>query len=76
MMGWLASLTLEKEARQELSLPWVVYVYDDVFLEELPRLRPYRDVDFTIELYLGTSPISMTPHRMAHVELQKLKVQL
>ena len=35
-----------------------------------------RDVDFIIELYPGTSPISMTPHRMAPVELQELKVQL
>ena len=27
-------------------------------------------------LHPGTSPISMTPHRMAPIELQKLKVQL
>ena len=41
-MGWLASLTLEDEARQELSLPRVVYEYEDVFPEELPRLPSYR----------------------------------
>ena len=29
-----------------------------------------------IELHPGTSPISMTPHRMALVELQELKVQI
>ena len=40
------------------------------FPDELPGLPPHRDVDFTIELRLGTSPISMTPHRMALVELQ------
>ena len=33
-------------------------------------------VDFGIELQPGTSPISMTPHRMAPVELQELRVQL
>ena len=44
--------------------------------DELPGLPPYRDVDFGIELYPGTSPISMTPHRMAPVELQELRVQL
>ena len=33
-------------------------------------------VDFGIELHPGTSPISMTPHRMAPVELQELRVQL
>ena len=33
-------------------------------------------MDFIIELHLSTSPISMTPHRMAMAELQELKVQL
>ena len=46
------------------------------FPNELPGLPPHRDVDFGIELHLGTSPISMTPHRMAPVELQELRVQL
>ena len=76
LMGWLASLTLEDEARQGLSLPWVVCEYEDVFPNKLPGLPPYRDVDFTIKLYLGTSPISITPHRMTLAELQELKVQL
>ena len=35
-----------------------------------------RVVDFGIELHPGTSPISLTPHRMAPVELQELRVQL
>ena len=46
------------------------------FSDELPRLPPPRDVDFCIELHPRTSPISMTPHRMAPVELQELKVQI
>ena len=46
------------------------------FSDELPGLPPHRDVDFGIELYPGISPISMTPHRMAPVELQELRVQL
>ena len=62
--------------RQDMSLPRVVYEYEDVFPDELPRLPPLRDVDFRIELHPGTSPISMTPHRMAPVELQELKVQI
>ena len=33
-------------------------------------------MDFVIELHPGTSPISMTPHRMAPIELQELGVQL
>ena len=62
--------------RHELGLPRVVCKYEDIFPDELLGLTPYRDVDFTIELHLGTSPISMTPHKMALAELQELKVQL
>ena len=46
------------------------------FPDELPRLPPQRVVDFSIELHHGTSPISMTPHRMAPVELQELRVHV
>ena len=38
------------------------------FSDVLPGLPPHRDVDFSI------LPISMTPHRMAPVELQELRV--
>ena len=48
----------------------------DVFPDELPGLPPRRVVEFGIELHPGISPISMTPHRMAPVELQELRVQL
>ena len=34
-MGWLASINLEDEVRQELGLPQVVCEYEDVFLDEL-----------------------------------------
>ena len=40
LMGWLASLNLEDEARQELGLPQVVCEHEDVFLNELPGLPP------------------------------------
>ena len=52
----------------------MVCEYEDVFLDELPELPPWRDVDFTIELHPGISPISMTSHRMTPAELQELKV--
>ena len=76
LMGWLASLTLEDEARRDLNLPRIVFEYEDVFSDELPGLFLQRDVDFCIELHPGTSPISMTPHRMTPVELQELRVQI
>ena len=62
--------------RQDMSLPRVVCIYEDVFPDELPGLPPSRDIDFHIELHPGTSPISMTPYRLEPVELQELKVQI
>ena len=76
LAGWLASLTLENEVRPDLDLPRVVCEYKDVFSDELRGLPLQRVVDFGIELHLGTSPISMTPHRMTPIELQDLRVQL
>ena len=73
--GWLASLTLEDEVRPN-NLPQVVCEYEDVFLDELLGLPLQKVVDLCIELHPGTSPISMTPHRMAPVELQEVRVQL
>ena len=60
----------------KLGLPHVVCEYADVFPEELPGLPPKREVDFTIELPPGTSPISMAPHRMAPAELRELETHL
>ena len=55
--------------RSDLDLPQVVCEHEDVFSDELPGLPPQRVVDFGIKLHPGTSPISMTLHRMAPVEL-------
>ena len=60
----------------DLDLPRVVCECVDVFPDELPGLPPQRAVDFGIELHPSVSPISMTLHRMAPVELQELRVQL
>ena len=73
-MGWLVSLTIEDEGRRDLGLPRVVCEYEDIFPDELLGLPPHKDVDFIIELHPGTSPISMTLHRMAPFELHELKV--
>ena len=47
----------------------MVCEYEDVFLDELPGSPLHRDVDFVIELHPRMPSISMTPHRMAPVEL-------
>ena len=76
LAGWLASLNLEDEGRPDLDLPRVLCEFVDVFLDELPGLPPQRDVDIGVKLHPGISPIAMTPHRMAPVELHELRVQL
>ena len=44
------------------------------FHEELPGVMSDQDIEFTIELVPGASPISIVPYRMAPVELLELKV--
>ena len=74
----------------DLALPVVVHVeaspnlasipmvceFSDVFPEDLPRLPPERDVEFTIELEPSTAPISRRPYRMAPKKLAEMKKQL
>ena len=50
--------------------------FADVFPEELPGMPPERELEFTIDLKLGTEPIVRTPYRMSTPELQELKMQL
>ncbi|WRX23768.1 Reverse transcriptase domain - like 10 [Theobroma cacao] len=54
----------------------VVSEFLNVFPDELPRLPPDRELEFTIDLFQGTAPISIPPYRMAPTELKELKVQL
>jgi hypothetical protein len=54
----------------------VVCDYPDVFLDELLGMPPDQDIEFAIELQLGTAPISKRPYRMPAAELAKLKKQL
>ena len=51
----------------------VVGEFPDVFPDDITGLPPERDVEFTIDLILGTEPISIPPYRMAPTELRELK---
>ena len=53
----------------------MVRKFQDVFLDELPGLPPHREFDFSIELYPGMDPISISPYRMTPLELKELKTQ-
>jgi hypothetical protein len=61
---------------QEIQDILVVCEFPDVFLEDLPRLHPKRDVEFVIDLKPGTTPISRRSYRMPPNELAELKTQL
>ncbi|KAA0060484.1 Gag protease polyprotein-like protein [Cucumis melo var. makuwa] len=54
----------------------VVREFPDVFPEELSELPPDREIEFSIDLVPGTTPISQAPYRMAPMELRELKSQL
>ena len=54
----------------------MVWEFPDVFPEELPGLPPDREIEFGIDLVPGVEPKSITPYRMAPVELKELKIQL
>ena len=54
----------------------VVKEFQDVFLEELPGLPPEREVDLSIDILSGTTPIFRAPYCMAPTELKELKTQL
>ncbi|XP_073031332.1 uncharacterized protein [Primulina eburnea] len=53
----------------------VVQEYPDVFADDVPDLPPDREVEFVIELSLGTDPISKAPYRMAPTEMKELNNQ-
>ncbi|XP_040971368.1 uncharacterized protein [Gossypium hirsutum] len=48
----------------------------DVFPVELPGLPLRQKVEFGIELIPGTTPVSITPYRIASKELMELKAQI
>ena len=64
-----------KEALKLDDIP-VVREFSDVFPKDLLGIPLDREIEFSIDLLLGTSPISKAPYRMALTELKELKEQL
>ena len=54
----------------------VLWEFRDVFPDEISRIPPKRDIDFTIDLVLGAALVSKTPYRMSTLEILELKMQL
>ena len=69
----LQNLSCAIQATTLYDIP-VACEFPDVFLDELPGLPQDRDLEFKIELVLGTSPISRRPYRMPPNELAELKI--
>ena len=66
--GCESFLALVLDSRREqvnLENIHVVKEFPDVFPKELPRIPLEREVDLSIEVVHGTTPISRAPYRMA-----------
>ena len=76
--GQLFLFTMPREIKRKVTMDCIPQVCDfaDVFPDELPRLPPHGEMDFSIDLYPDTDPISVAPFRMAPVELKELNLQL
>ena len=74
--GYLAYVVVTgKEGTLVDEIP-IVREFPDVFPDDIAGLPLDREVEFTIDLIIGTELISIPPYRMAHVELRELKAQL
>ena len=47
-----------------------------MFPDDLPGLPPDSDIEFTIELAQGTTPLSKAPYHLSPVEMKELATQL
>ncbi|KAA3466260.1 DNA/RNA polymerases superfamily protein [Gossypium australe] len=73
--AYLAYMLDSKVFESKIKSVSVVCEFPDVFPKELHRLPPVREVEFSIDLVLETTPISIAPYRMAPMELKELKAQ-
>ncbi|XP_028094363.1 uncharacterized protein LOC114294425 [Camellia sinensis] len=64
----LATLLNSESVGTRVELPRVVCEYPKVFPEDLISLPPHQEIEFTIDLVPGTTPISMAPYRFAPAE--------
>ena len=68
---------IDQQTEEELldAIP-VIREFKEVFPKEIPHLPPKREIDFSIDLVPGATPISRAPYRMSPPELMELKMQL
>lgn len=69
-----SSLKIEGKVTLE-DIP-IVCEFPYVFPDDITDLLPEREVEFAIDLVLGTRPVSMSHYKISLVELSELKSQL
>ena len=74
--AYLAYVIDTIKARPSVSDIPTVSDFPDVFPKELPGLPPHREIEFAIDIVPSATPASITPYRMAPLELKELKLQL
>ena len=74
--AYLAYVIDTKRAESSLLDIPTICDYSNVLPEELPRLLPLREIEFAIDVVQGATSTSITPYRMASLELKELKLQL
>jgi hypothetical protein len=53
---------LEKEDKPKLEDFVILREFKDMFVDEIPELPPRREIDFSIDLLPGSTPISKSPY--------------
>ena len=66
----------EKGVAEGLEQLLVVREFADIFSEELHGMPPERELEFTIDLKLGTEPLERTSYWMSTLDLQELKMKI
>ena len=65
---WVPSTHSRNDRRpHKIKNVLIVIEFGDVFPEELLGLPPQREVEFSIEILSGISPISIPPYKMAPI---------
>lgn len=72
--GYLCSVTTEQTMGITLDSIPLVRDFPDVFLDELPRQLVDTEIELTIDVILGTQPLSKNPYHMSTIELKELKI--
>nr|GEX43834.1 retrotransposon protein, putative, Ty3-gypsy subclass [Tanacetum cinerariifolium] len=73
---FIAQVTEKEPSKKQLQDVPVICNFPEVFLDDLPRLPPPRQVEFKIKLIPGAAPVEHAPYRLAPFELKELSDQL